>query len=151
MSDSREEQLQARLHALLLGANIADVGENVFRSRVEPIEKNLAPAIVVEPAQLSANPLGDEADDNTFEIDVVTVVRGDPWPLLADPPAVAAHALILADAASGAAGALGSIAARVRRIGALWHHDQADATAGVKVTRYQFRFLTHARDLTRAP
>jgi hypothetical protein len=92
---SKREQILARVAAVLAGTS--GVGSRIYRSRVEPITRNEAPALVIEPAS-------DQAQQDTIgtlrwqmEFRVLIIVRGMIPDQVADPILIDVHNKILAD------------------------------------------------------
>lgn len=145
MPSSIREQILARIAAALAAPSATPVGDAVFRSRVVPLKRQLALAIVVKPASHESRAASDMADHNAFDADIEVIARGDPWDQLADPVEIAAHKVVMNDAT------LADLVDEIRLVGTGFEHDAADNTAGVSIRRYRFIFLSDARDITRAP
>lgn len=142
MSASVREQILARLQALLLAA-ATPAGSNVFRSREVGLPIRETPAIVIRPDGEDDEPFGDRNDRHVLEVELVFVVRGDPWDSLADAIAVPAHAAVVADPVL-----LDLVGDVIRKTGSQWVAEEADHTAGALITRYRFQYLTSIRDIT---
>lgn len=140
MAASIREQILARLLALLINAN--GCAANVFRSRQEPLARNLAPATEIEPTLENSKAESEWSDLNNLQVEIRITVRGDVYDNLADPIAVTTHALIMNDSA------LSGLCDRVRRISTQWQAQEADQSAGVLTMHYQFIYLSAAGDLT---
>ena len=98
MASKRELILQRMVTAL---AGSAGVGLRIYRSRVVPLARGEAPAIVVEP-------VGDTCAQDTLgtlmwtmQVRVAVIVRGDVPDQLADPVMVDVHAKLMGDTTLG--------------------------------------------------
>lgn len=149
MTDSIRESVLQRIAELLTGCGpgyATPCRTSVFRSRQEALDRAISPALVIEPGESEETTAFSElADQNTFEVDVSVVVRGDPYDQLADPICVRVHALLMADPT------LAGLVDRVRRVRTQWRAVEADATAGAVTARYRVTYLSAFNDLTRAP
>lgn len=92
---SKREQILARIATRLAGTT--GVGSRIYRSRVEPLARNEAPAIVVEP-------LDDRAEQDTLgtlmwtmQVRIATIVRGNVPDQLADPILSDIHSKLMSD------------------------------------------------------
>lgn len=92
---SKREQILARIVTRLAGTT--GVGSRIYRSRVEPLARNEAPAIVVEP-------LDDRAEQDTLgtlmwtmQVRIATIVRGNVPDQLADPILSDIHSKLMSD------------------------------------------------------
>lgn len=96
---SRRETILARIVTALAGTT--GVSSRIYRSRVEPLARNEAPAIVVEP-------ISDTAQQDTLgtllwtmTVRVAIIVRGNVPDQLADPIITDVHAKLMGDATLG--------------------------------------------------
>ncbi len=95
MASKRETILQRIVTAL---AGTTGVSTRIYRSRVEPLARGEAPAIVVEPVSDAAeqDTLGTLMWTLTFRVSVI--VRGAVTDQLADPAMLDVHSKLMADA-----------------------------------------------------
>lgn len=136
----REQIISAIVTAL---AGTTDVGNRIYRSRVEPFARAESPAIVVEP-------LNDTAQQNTslptldwsLTVRVAIIVRGNVPDQLADPIVESAHAKLMADLT------LGGYAIDVQPQNVAFELMEADQPAGVISLDYLVRYRTNVADLT---
>lgn len=136
----REQIISAIVTAL---AGTTDVGNRIYRSRVEPFARAESPAIVVEP-------LNDTAQQNTslptldwsLTVRVAIIVRGNVPDQLADPIVESAHAKLMADLT------LGGYAIDVQPQNVAFELVEADQPAGVISLDYLVRYRTNVADLT---
>ena len=136
----REQIISAIVTAL---AGTTDVGNRIYRSRVEPFARAESPAIVVEP-------LNDTAQQNTrlptldwsLTVRVAIIVRGNVPDQLADPIVESAHAKLMADLT------LGGYAIDVQPQNVTFELVEADQPAGVISLDYLVRYRTNVADLT---
>lgn len=93
---SKREMILQRIAAALAGS--AGVGSRIYRSRVEPLARGEAPAIVVEPITDAAvqDTLGTLRW--TLQVRVSVIVRGAVPDQLADPVILDVHSKLLGDA-----------------------------------------------------
>lgn len=98
MASKRETILQRIVTAL---AGTAGVGSRIYRSRVEPLARGEAPAIVVEPVSDSATQDTLGTLQWTMTVRVAVIVRGAVPDQLADPVMVDVHAKLMSDATLG--------------------------------------------------
>lgn len=96
---SRRETILARIVTALAGTT--GVSSRIYRSRVEPLARNEAPALVVEP-------ISDSAQQDTLgtllwtmTVRVAIIVRGNVPDQLADPIITDVHAKLMGDATLG--------------------------------------------------
>lgn len=96
---SRRETILARIVSALAGTT--GVSTRIYRSRVEPLARGEAPAIVVEP-------ISDSAQQDTLgtllwtmTVRVAIIVRGNVPDQLADPILMDVHAKLMGDATLG--------------------------------------------------
>lgn len=96
---SRRETILARIVSALAGTT--GVSTRIYRSRIEPLARNEAPALVVEP-------ISDTATQDTLgtlqwvmTVRVAIIVRGNVPDQLADPIIMDVHAKLMGDATLG--------------------------------------------------
>lgn len=96
---SRRETILARIVTALAGTT--GVSSRIYRSRVEPLARGEAPALVVEP-------ISDQATQDTLgtllwvmTVRVAIIVRGNVPDQLADPIITDVHAKLMGDATLG--------------------------------------------------
>ena len=96
---SKRETILARIVTVLAGTS--GVGSRIYRSRVEPLARNEAPALVVEP-------ISDTAQQDTLgtllwsmTVRVAIIVRGNVPDQLADPIISDVHSKLMGDATLG--------------------------------------------------
>lgn len=96
---SRRETILARIVSALAGTT--GVSTRIYRSRVEPLARGEAPAVVVEP-------ISDAAQQDTLgtllwtmTVRVAIIVRGNVPDQLADPILMDVHAKLMGDATLG--------------------------------------------------
>lgn len=96
---SARETILARIVSALAGTT--GVSTRIYRSRVEPLARNEAPALVVEP-------ISDSATQDTLgtlqwqmTVRVAIIVRGNVPDQLADPIIMDVHAKLMGDATLG--------------------------------------------------
>jgi hypothetical protein len=138
---TRREQILAAVRTAITGTT--GVGSRIYRSRVEPLTRNEAPAIVVEP-------VADQASQNTslptldwnLTVRVAVIVRGDVPDQVADPIVQDMHQRLMADLT------LGGIAFDIQPINVQFELQSADQTAGVVICDYSVRYRTSITDLS---
>lgn len=136
----REQILQAVATAL---AGTTQVGSRIYRSRVEPLSRGEAPAIVVEP-------VADQAQQNTslptldwnLTVRVAVIVRGMVPDQVADPIVQDMHSRLMADLT------LGGYAYDVQPLNVQFELQSADQPAGVVICDYAVRYRTSVTDLS---
>jgi hypothetical protein len=140
MTTKRETILTAVRTAL---TGTAEVGNRIYRSRVEPLSRNEAPAIVVEP-------VADQAAQNTslptldwsLTVRVAVIVRGNVPDQVADPIVQDMHARLMADLT------LGGVAFDIQPVSVQFELQSADQPAGVVVCDYLVRYRSSITDLS---
>ncbi len=136
----REQILSAVATAI---AGTTQVGNRIYRSRVEPLSRGEAPAIVVEP-------VSDTAQQNTslptldwsLTVRVAVIVRGTVPDQVADPIVQDMHSRLMVDLT------LGGIAFDIQPVGVQFDLQSADQPAGVAVCDYLVRYRTSITDLS---
>lgn len=135
----RERILQAVVTAL---TGTEEVGNRIYRSRVEPFARGESPAIVVEP-------IADQAEQNTslptldwsLAVRVAIIVRATVPDQAADPIIESAHAKIMADLTLGGY----AIDVQPKQVG--FELIEADQPAGVITMDYLVRYRTAVASL----
>lgn len=96
---SKRETILARIVSVLAGTT--GVSTRIYRSRVEPLARNEAPALVIEP-------MADTCEQDTvgtllwtMNVRVAIIVRGNVPDQLADPIITDVHAKLMSDATLG--------------------------------------------------
>lgn len=96
---SKREDILARIVTALAGTT--GVGSRIYRSRVVPLTRGEAPAIVVEPVSDSATQDTLGTLQWTMNVRVAVIVRGNVPDQLADPIITDVHAKLMGDATLG--------------------------------------------------
>jgi hypothetical protein len=138
---TKRETILAAVRTALTGT--AQVGTRIYRSRVEPLSRNEAPAIVVEP-------VSDQAAQNTslptldwsLTVRVAVIVRGNVPDQVADPIVQDMHARLMADLT------LGGVAFDIQPVSVQFELQSADQPAGVVVCDYLVRYRSSITDLS---
>ncbi len=137
---SVREQALSRIAAALTAA--APGGANVYRARETSLTRAITPAIVIMPQGNAQARVATNVDKHQLDVNLEIFVRGDPWDSLADPVDVAAHAVLMNDAA------LWAIVADVRRISESFDSIEADRTSGTLTVGYRLTYQTRAGDIS---
>jgi hypothetical protein len=139
---TRRESILAAIRTALTGTT--GVGTRIYRSRVEPLTRGEAPAIVVEPM----NDLAEERNvpylDWTLQVAVTVITRGLVPDQLADPIIESAHSKLLADVS------LGGLAFDIIPASVQFELVEGDQPVGVTTMVYRVRYRTRLTDLTTA-
>lgn len=143
MTTPVREYILARICALLQAATPA--GAAVYRSLESALVRAAVPAVAVIYRGTDAVEHCGDADLHRMQLDVVHVVRGDPWDTLAAQLDGAAHAALLSDAP------LRELGAELVRLGDTPEATQADLTAGTLAVHYQVSYFTARRDICAPP
>lgn len=139
MAYTKREQILAQIKTTLDSVT----GATVYRSRVEPLSRGEAPAIVVEP-------VSDAAEQNTslptldwsLTVRIAVIVRGAIPDQIADAIIEELHGLLMADLT------VGGLAIDVRPDDVNFDLLEADQPAGVMTCNYVVRYRTTVTDLT---
>lgn len=142
MTSKRETILSAVKTAL---TGTTGVGTRIYRSRVEPMARSEAPAIVIEPVD-------DQASIDTslptltwrLTVRVTVIVRGAVPDQLADPIVLDLHSKLTADQT------LGGNAMDIQPIGVTFNLVEADQPAGVIMCDYRVIYRTTYSNLAAA-
>lgn len=137
---SRREQILAHVAAALAGT--VQVGNRIYRSRVDAFTRDEAPAIVIEPGQDRALEFSSCKLDWTLELIIGVYTRGQIPDQLADPIIVDVNARLMADRSLG--GLVIDIIPAVHDP----QRDKADLTSLWTVLTYKVRYRTDQQDLT---
>lgn len=137
---TKRETILARIATVLTPTS--GVSARVYRSRVEPLARNLAPAIVVEPS-------GDRAEADspigvlqwTLSVRVSVIVRGQVPDQLADPIVQDLHARLMADTT------LQGLVQDIVPVSVAFEMMDADQPAGVISTDYDVIYRTTRESL----
>lgn len=136
---SRREQILAHVASALAGTT--QVGNRIYRSRVDAFSRDEAPAIVIEPGQNRAQEFSNCKINWTLDLIIAIYTRGQIPDQLADPIAVDVHSRIMADRT------LGGLAIDIMPALEDPQRDKADLTSLWMVFTYQVRFRTAADSL----
>lgn len=137
---TRRETILAAVRTALTGT--AQVGNRVYRSRVEPVARAESPAVVVEP-------LTDEADNSVVPkldwrlvVRIAVIVRGTVPDQLADPIVEDIHKKLLSNSP------LIGLVTEIVPVRVTFDNMEADQPAGVVMMDYSIRYRTQAGDLS---
>lgn len=139
MASKREIILQ-RIVTALAGAD--GVGSRIYRSRVEPLARGEAPAIVVEPVSDTAvqDTLG--TLQWTMTVRVAVIVRGAVPDQLADPVIVDVHSKLMGDST------LGGYVIDMLPTTVAFENIEADQPAGVVSAEFAVTYRTSLNSLS---
>lgn len=140
---TRRERIIAAIRTALTGT--AQVGTRIYRSRVEPLSRGEAPALVVEPLQ-------DQADQTTalptldwsLTVRVSVIVRSVVPDQAADAIVEDMHSKLMADLT------LGGYAMDIQPQAVSFDFVEADQPAGVVMCDYVVRYRTSVTNLATA-
>lgn len=137
---SKREAILAQIATVL--AATTGVSGRVYRSRTEPLARDEAPAIVIEPVNDTAvqDTLATLSWSLTFSVAII--MRGLVPDQLADPILTDAHARLMADSA------LGGLAYDITPVNVSFEALPADKPAGVIVAIYACKYRTSLTSLT---
>lgn len=139
MASKRETILQRIVTAL---AGTAGVGSRIYRSRVEPLARGEAPAIVVEPVSDSATQDTMGTLQWTMTVRVAVIVRGAVPDQLADPVMVDVHSKLMSDAS------LGGYVIDMLPTTVAFENIEADQPAGVVSVEFAVTYRTSLNSLS---
>lgn len=139
---TRREAILAAIRTALTGTT--GVGTRIYRSRVEPLARGEAPAIVVEPMNDVAEERTNPYLDWTMQVAVTVITRGLIPDQLADPIIESAHSKLLADVS------LGGLAFDIIPASVQFELLEGDQPIGVTMMVYRVRYRTRLTDLTTA-
>ena len=137
---SRREQILAYAAAALAGT--VQVGNRIYRSRVEAFTRDEAPAVVIEPGMDRAQEFSSCKLDWTLELLIAVYTRGQIPDQLADPIVVDLHSKIMADRS------MGGLVIDIVPAQQDPQRDKADLTSLWTVLTYKVRYRTDQQDLT---
>ena len=137
---TRRESILAAIRAVLTGTT--GVGSRIYRSRIEPLARGEAPAIVVEPMNDVAEERTNPYLDWTMQVAVTVITRGNVPDQLADPIIESAHSKLLADVS------LGGLAFDIIPASVQFEVVEGDQPIGVTTMVYRVRYRTRLTDLT---
>ena len=140
MTASRREQILSYAATALAGTT--QVGNRIYRSRVDAFSREEAPAIVVEPGMDRAVEFSSCKLDWTLELIIAVYTRGQIPDQLADPIIVDVNSRLMADRSMGGL-AIDILPAMVDP-----QRDKADLTSLWTVLTYKVRYRTDQQDLT---
>lgn len=132
----REQIMQALVAAL---AGTAQVGTRIYRSRVDALSRDEAPALVVMPiGEQVAQDVVNLTEKNLM-VEVQVYVRADEPDLAADPICESVHSKVMADTT------LGGLSIDIIEDMTSWDMAEADMSAGFTNMRYRI-WYRHNRD-----
>lgn len=139
MPSKRETILQQVVTAL---AGTAGVGDRIYRSRVVPLARNEAPALVVEPVsdQAVQDTLG--TLEWTMQVRVAVIVRGEVPDQLADPIMVDVHSKLMGSTT------LGGYVIDILPTTVSFEMMEADQPAGVVSAEFAVKYRTALTSLS---
>lgn len=137
---TRRESILAAIRTALTGTT--GVGTRIYRSRIEPLARGEAPAIVVEPMNDVAEERTNPYLDWTMQVAVTVITRGNVPDQLADPIIESAHSKLLADVS------LGGLAFDIIPASVQFEVVEGDQPIGVTTMVYRVRYRTRLTDLT---
>ena len=140
MTTSIREQILARL-VTTLGSE-PSIGAPVYRSRVTPLARGEAPAVVVEPVMDQANQTTIPKLDWSMTVRASIIVRGDTPDQVADPLVAAVHQKVMSDLT------VGGLAYDVQPSTVAFELIEADNAAGVITCEYLVLYRTSLTDVT---
>lgn len=139
---TRRERILAAIVAALAGTT--GVSTRIYRSRVEPLSRGEAPAIVVEPLNDSAEQNAVPKLDWALAVRVSVIVRGIVPDQIADPIVQSMHSKIMADKS------LGGYAQDIQPRSVSFDFIESDQPTGVISCDYVVTYRTAEADLTTA-
>lgn len=142
MSSKREQILQRIAGTTLLGTAL--VNGRIYRSRVEPLSRGEAPAIVVSPGPDRPDIPGStyERTDHRLAVAIAVYVRGGVPDQVADPICCEVHQRIMNDRT------IGGLATDVSYQGWTPEMEEGDVQAGWMVAEYQILYRTVVNSLS---
>jgi hypothetical protein len=138
---TKRETILAAIKTTLTGTT--GVGTRIYRSRVEPMARDEAPALVIEP--LYDTPVQNTSLptlDWTFRVRISVIVRGAIPDQSADAVIESLHSKLMADLT------LGGEAIDIEPAQTSFNFFEADQPAGVVFCEYEVRYRTQVADLT---
>lgn len=131
------------LTAIVAALNTApSIGAPVYRSRVTPLARGEAPAVIIEPVQDQANQLTVPKLDWAMTVRISIIVRGDTPDQVADPLVAAVHSKVMSDLL------VGGYAYDVQPQSVTFELIDADNSAGVVSCEYLVLYRTSLTDIS---
>lgn len=146
MTASRREQILQAIVTTLAGTTL--VGSRIWRSRVEALSRDEAPAIVVAPGiDKSVDPENGGGSsfgvlDQELMVAIAVYVRGIAPDSLADPIEVDVHSKLMADRT------IGGLAFDIYPIKRTPQIEEGDQAAGWMVTEFKVRYRTSVANIS---
>lgn len=134
------ENILSTLVATLSSA--PSIGAPVYRSRVTPLARGEAPAVIVEPVQDTANQISIPMLDWAMTVRISIIVRGDIPDQVADPYVSAVHGKVMSDLL------VGGYAYDVQPQSTTFELMDADNSAGVVSLEYLVLYRTSLTDIS---
>lgn len=116
----------------------------LLRQPTVPVPREASPAVLLFAEGDRIETQVNDLVERTLQLRVVVISRGDAAFDQADQILVTAHAALMADLN------LGGLAFGIHEVDSDWEAEDADAGAVALPERYEIRYRTYARDLTRA-
>lgn len=137
---TKREQIMQALVAVLAGT--AQVGTRIYRSRVDALSRDEAPALVVMPVgeQIAQDVVS--LIEKNMMVEVQVYVRSDVPDVAADPICEEVHQKVMADAT------LGGLAIDIVEDGTSWDMAEADVSAGFTNMRYRIWYRHNRNSLS---
>lgn len=137
---SIREQILSQMVSTLNSA--PSIGVPVYRSRVTPLARGEAPAVIVEPVQDTANQISIPMLDWAMTVRISIIVRGDIPDQVADPYVSAVHGKVMSDLL------VGGYAYDVQPQSTTFELMDADNSAGVVSLEYLVLYRTSLTDIS---
>ena len=139
--NTKREQILAAIRTALIGTD--QVGNRIWRSRVEPLAKEESPAIVVEPINDAAQQVTSiRTLDWSLTVRVTVIVRGVVPDQQADPIVMSMHSKLMADLT------LGGLAFDIQPAAVTFNFAEADGAAGEIQCDYRVLYRTAVANLS---
>lgn len=138
---TKRETILAAIKTTLTGTT--GVGTRIYRSRVEPMARAEAPALIIEP--VTDTPVQNTSLptlDWTLRVRINVIVRADVPDTAADEIIESLHSKLMADLT------LGGEAIDIEPAQTTFNFFEADQPAGVVFCEYEVRYRTQVADLT---
>lgn len=138
---TKRETILAAIKTTLTGTTA--VGSRIYRSRVEPMARAEAPALIIEP--VTDTPVQNTSLptlDWTLRVRINVIVRADVPDTAADEIIESLHSKLMADLT------LGGEAIDIEPAQTTFNFFEADQPAGVVFCEYEVRYRTQVADLT---
>jgi hypothetical protein len=136
---SKREQILARFETLL--ANTSGVNGRIYRSRQQALNRDEAPALVIEPGRDTPSVVSTCKLDWSFDVLVAIYVQGVVPDQDADPVAVSMHNELMSDRT------LGGLAVDLVPSGVDFKLDDADMSTLWMINTYTVRYRTSISSL----